>query len=94
MKCWKCGNELTTGDKPNSAMCRDCEFKEAADSSDWWNPGLGKGTPTQWRSYLHRNKQYFPVGADLAFQIIDAWEEEVERLKIEVERLKIRVMLI
>ena len=25
MKCWKCGNELTTGDAPNSAQCRRCE---------------------------------------------------------------------
>ena len=25
MKCWKCGNELTTGDAPNSAQCRQCE---------------------------------------------------------------------
>jgi hypothetical protein len=25
MKCWKCQNELTTGDAPNSAMCRHCE---------------------------------------------------------------------
>lgn len=22
MKCWRCGNELTTGDAPNSAQCR------------------------------------------------------------------------
>ena len=25
MKCWKCGNDLTTGDAPNSAQCRRCE---------------------------------------------------------------------
>lgn len=25
MKCWRCGNELTTGDAPNSAQCRRCE---------------------------------------------------------------------
>lgn len=28
MKCWKCGNELTTGDKSNSLMCRTCEEKQ------------------------------------------------------------------
>jgi len=28
MKCWKCGNELITGDKPNSLMCRTCEEKQ------------------------------------------------------------------
>ena len=27
MKCWKCGNELTTGDAPNSSLCRSCEEK-------------------------------------------------------------------
>ena len=27
MKCWKCGNELTTGYAPNSSLCRSCEEK-------------------------------------------------------------------
>lgn len=33
MKCWRCGSELTTGDAPDSHMCRSCEAKpEQAES--------------------------------------------------------------
>lgn len=32
MKCWKCGNELTTGDAPNSAQCRRCEQESISSS--------------------------------------------------------------
>ena len=34
MKCYKCGNELTTGDAPNSAMCRRCESISSSPASD------------------------------------------------------------
>jgi len=27
MKCWMCGNELTTGDAPNTGTCRQCAEK-------------------------------------------------------------------
>jgi hypothetical protein len=31
MKCWKCGNELTTGDSPDGAQCRRCEQASRVD---------------------------------------------------------------
>lgn len=33
MKCGKCGKELTTGDAPNSALCRQCEDTSTTQSS-------------------------------------------------------------
>ena len=78
IKCCRCGNELSTRDRPDSAICRDCERKEAEAPIDEWNPGIGEGTPEQWRAFIHRNKQHCPVCAEWAFQIIDTWEKEVE----------------
>ncbi|MFA5187541.1 MAG: hypothetical protein WC551_13765 [Patescibacteria group bacterium] len=34
MKCWKCGNELTTADAPNSAQCRKCEKNSISSPSE------------------------------------------------------------
>jgi hypothetical protein len=33
MKCWKCGNELTTGDAPDSTQCRRCEGTRISSST-------------------------------------------------------------
>ena len=30
MKCLTCGNELTSGDRPNSYQCRQCESAAAS----------------------------------------------------------------
>jgi len=52
MKCLTCGNELTTGDSPNSFQCRQCE--SAARPNATGGMGGGKDEPRMMRRCPNR----------------------------------------
>ena len=77
MKCWRCGNELTTGDAPNSAQCRRCEQASISSSpasagSDVSRDGTDRlcmavyGRPAEPRDYIGgANAQMLYDAADM-----------------------------
>lgn len=73
--CWKCNNELTSGDEPNSFLCRACHDR----------------IREEWKTFHLREQLELEPKCNMALTPTDEINQRIQAMQAQINRIQTQI---